>query len=664
MPGGTPAFEPHNKDFKPEIQGLRAIAILAVVLYHVHAPGFAGGFAGVDVFFVISGFLICGALMRELRDTGQVSVLRFWARRARRLLPNALLMIGTVILAAQWLIPAYRRSSLYWDAFTASINVANYHFAAAAVDYFHRDSPDSPLLHFWSLNIEEQFYAVWPLILWLLGLSLSRRAYRVVPVVLIAIALGSFGYSLWLLTYDQPLAYFHGASRAWELAAGGLLVLVQPHLLRGPRWIASILGGIGLIGVLGAICWYGDAMTYPGYAALLPTLGAAMVIAATQAGAGPVALSRLLSVPPLQWFGKLSYSLYLWHWPVLMFAAILFPEVSFAPVLGVAMSVLLAWVTFNWVEEPVHRGRLLAFGPANTLAIALASVGAISIASLALANNLNVSGSRATAADLSTTERLRHAASEAGTNDTQHCHLDPKETAQPPCIFGAIHSANRAVLFGDSHASQWFAPLDLAAKTAGWRLDAWTKSSCPSVEMPMYFVPKKVDFTECSVWRADVLNKLTGPDKPDLVFLSNLVDYTGWVRDPSGGAELSREAVRARWSLGFASVLRRLMDAGLQVVVIRDTPQAYRDFADCLAAHGGSACSRPRAAAVSEPSPDVEVALTFDGVMVVDLTDRICNQTLCPVERDGLIVYRDRHHLTPSFAATLADGFERAFKRR
>ena len=254
---------------------------------------------------------------------------------------------------------------------------------------------------------------------------------------------------------------------------------------------------------------------------------------------------------PLQWLGARSYSLYLWHWPALVFTGLVVADHRIAVPVGLAIAVATATAAHAFVEEPIHSGRALAGQLEGNWTIAATAIAVMGLFCLLVGAQFVVVPLPASAAVASMGDRLRRATMDHGENAAAHCHLRPEETVQPPCVFGATGGTHRAVLFGDSHASQWFAPLDSAAKRAGWRLNAWTKSSCPSLDMPIWLKPKRVDFMACQTWREDVLLRLTGTEKPDLVVLSNLTDYSGWVRDAASSALLSRSETLSRWRKGF-----------------------------------------------------------------------------------------------------------------
>ncbi len=387
-----PAGErPAEWAFRPDLEGLRAVAILLVVLYHAAIGPFAGGFIGVDVFYVLSGFLITGILLRELRTTGRISLPAFYARRARRLLPAAALVLLVTLLASILLLPPLLVPGIAGDAAAAALYVANIRFAVQATDYFAAGQAPSPILHYWSLGVEEQFYLLWPAIVLLVAHRASRPTWRVGSAALLIGAL-SLGLSLWLTSADAPLAFYLLPARAWELGLGALLAIAGTWLRRVPGWAAAMGGwaGLGLIALAGIVV--NDATPYPGLAALLPTAGAAFVVAS---GARPSAFApaRLLGQAVPRYLGRISYSLYLWHWPLLVLPAL----AAGTPLpLGeraglVVVAVLLAALTQRFVEDPVRRGRLVGSVPRRNLAQAGAL--ALSVALIAVGSGV-IAGAR------------------------------------------------------------------------------------------------------------------------------------------------------------------------------------------------------------------------------------------------------------------------------
>ena len=358
--------------FRADIEGLRGVAVLAVVAYHAGLGGVGGGFVGVDVFYVLSGFLITGLLWDELQRTGRFRFGEFYARRARRLLPAAVVvLVVTVAAASVWLSPLQARV-VAQDAVAAAFYMANYRFAAQRTDYLAETSP-SPLQHYWSLGVEEQFYLLWPvlvLVVFVVGRRLATRSSVGAGAVLVLAGAGSFVLSLRLMALSQPWAFFSLPTRAWELAAGGVLALARPGLRRLPGVAAATLGWLGLEAVLWSIIQFSASTPFPGTAALFPVGGTAAVIAAGCAAPrlGP---NLLLGRRPLQLAGRLSYSWYLWHWPLLLLApAVAGRPLGLWPNLGLAAaSGLLALATVKLVEDPVRFSPRLRARPGRSLAL-------------------------------------------------------------------------------------------------------------------------------------------------------------------------------------------------------------------------------------------------------------------------------------------------------
>jgi peptidoglycan/LPS O-acetylase OafA/YrhL len=511
--------------FRVDVEGLRAVAVLAVVAYHAGVDAVGGGFVGVDVFYVLSGFLITGLLWEELRGTGRLRLGAFYARRARRLLPAAVLVVVVTVAASSvWLSPLQARV-VAGDAVAAALYVANYRFAAQRTDYLADVSP-SPLQHYWSLGVEEQFYLLWPLLLlavFLAGRRLAMRSSVAAAAALALVAAGSLALSLRLTAVSQPWAFFSLPTRAWELAAGGLVALAAPALQRLPGVAAATLGWLGLEAILWSMVQFRASTPFPGTAALFPVGGTAAVLAAGCAAPrlGP---SLLLGWRPLQAGGKLSYSWYLWHWPLLILA----PAVAGHPLglgrnLGLAAaSGLLAAATVKLVEDPVRfspwlrarLGRSLALGAGLTTVAAVAAVGTGAMLPSPHGQGLAVPPA---AIRLTPPPRAQHpttedpaaarlaslsapvvrAVAKAAAVRTVPANLDPSlesahanqprpvrdgclirwlGTASGPCVYGSASSRTTVVLFGDSHALQWFPALDRAARARRWRLVSLTKT--------------------------------------------------------------------------------------------------------------------------------------------------------------------------------------------
>jgi peptidoglycan/LPS O-acetylase OafA/YrhL len=642
--------------FRPDIEGLRAISIIAVVLFHAQVPGFGGGFVGVDIFFVISGFLITRLLVAELGERQRIDLPAFWARRARRLLPNAVLTLAATLLLAALLAPSMLKVSITGDVAAALLYVANYHFADRTIDYFDPDAQDSPVLHFWSLSVEEQFYIFWPLLLMGLAWRYGGASRGRILGLLALIAGVSFLLSLFWIGRSQPHAFFNTEARVWQLATGGLLAIVSGDIARASPRLLSTVAWSGLIGIMASIFWLSDRLAYPGLWALLPTLSAAAVIAGHGARPSP---AGLLGARPLQWIGKRSYSLYLWHWPLLVFIPLALPDVAHGEAIALALLIPIATLAFAFVEDPIRRLSPQRISPSKTLAGAVAACGLVLLGGTGLARF--DWGQDVRAAEMA--RRLQQAKVDAPRMDG----CKPPgwgETAQGPCVFGVPGGANTVVLFGDSHAHHLFDGVNEAARALGWELRVWTKPSCPPIDQPMYSAKMKSVDAACSVWREAMIARLIA-ERPRLVIVSSWTGVARKLRDADTGERLNSAQSLALWQQGFASVLHRLVGAGLRVLVVRDTPESKgRHGLQCLERSPEHACATPRPQAIDQDMPDVVVARTVPSVEVLDLSDRLCGLNVCPAVKNGIIVYRgDDNHLTASFSRTLAPEFRNVLER-
>ena len=389
-----PTRRSRRRGFRKDIEGLRAVAILAVVLYHAHVGAVPGGYVGVDVFFVISGYLITDHLWREVRERRALSFSGFYGRRIRRLLPASFLVLAVTAIASAVILPPLTARSVLKDGLACALYVGNYRFAFVSTNYLTASAPPSPFQQYWSLGVEEQFYLIWPAVLLCASMAWRRRPSRTSAVaVLGVIAVSSCAFSVWLTNANQPWAFFSLPTRAWELAVGGLVALCAPELgrLRG----RPLVGWIGLGLVAWAVFTYTSTTAFPGTAALVPVLGAAAIIAAgcgDRPAHGPV---QILRTSPMQVVGRVSYSWYLWHWPFL----ILVPDalghpLSLAQNLGVAgLSFLVAVATFVVIERPVRLSTWLTARPRRSLGLGVAlSLGAVGACVLSVVSLPSLTG--------------------------------------------------------------------------------------------------------------------------------------------------------------------------------------------------------------------------------------------------------------------------------
>ncbi|CAL9505352.1 hypothetical protein SUDANB145_03506 [Streptomyces sp. enrichment culture] len=675
--GGTAAPPRRHPAPRPDIQGLRAVAVGLVVLSHAGVAGVAGGYVGVDVFFVISGFLITSLLLRELTATGRVSLRAFYARRALRLLPASALVIVTT-LAGAWLFLSPARFAEYaGDALGSALYTVNFRLAAAGTDYLAQTAPPSPFQHFWSLAVEEQFYLVWPLLL-LLGTRLVRGRRRLLAAGLGVLCLGSFAFGVRMTDLSAPWAYFSSLTRAWELGAGALLALCAARLRKLPGAVAGPLSRLGLACIALAAVAYDDGTPFPGPYALLPVLGAVLVLAGGCAPA-PHGAGRLLGRRPLVMLGGLSYGWYLWHWPLLVIAPAALGRTDGTAGVPLALGLCAAalgpaWLTLRLVEDPVRFHRALAGRPGRGLALGAAlSAGTAALALTAaavppaietgppappLARELAAAadpGARLTglltASPGVLPGNLSPALPEVKTNRSavyrDGCHVDHGTTRATPCFYGDRTASRTVVLFGDSHAAQWFPALDRLATARGWRLVSLTKASCKAAEVTI--VRRGEPYTACDTWRADAVARI-GALRPDLVVVSS---------SDAGDPVRPAADLAGQWTTGHADTFRRLGASGARVVALLDTPWPQGDPVDCAAANSGQlhACAARLPDAVRDPVRHTAVRTAADatGVPVVDPAPWLCaaRTGVCPVIVADTSVYRDDSHLSEAYAEAL-----------
>ena len=647
--------------FRPDIEGLRTIAILAVVLYHAGVPALSGGFVGVDLFFVLSGFLITGLLLRELERTGRIRLREFWARRARRLLPAAATVLILTALVSLVVMPNTLRTETAMAIVYSTLYAANWFFAINSLDYLNAEDAPSPALHFWSLGVEEQFYVVWPIALLLIfvitrRLRVSARASIGVFAGIVLVA--SFAASLHYSTVSQPIAFFSSPTRFWQLATGALLAVATPWLRTQRREVAVGLQLVGMLGLLYAIFEMGSIIergnAYPGVSALLPTGATALLVAGgTRLSARATPIERILNTRLFQWVGGLSYSWYLWHWPVLVLWQRQFGNTDLQTNLLLAELALgLAWVTHKLIENPIRFWEPLRNRPEASLGIGAIFM-AFSIAAAALLSMTDASHiEEAKARSFSPLPTV--ARTDVSKVYKTNCVVSYHEIAQPSCIFGDVTASKRMVLIGDSHAASVFPAFDAAAKTLGYRLDTRIKLGCTVAEVDQWNFKFNNPFRECSRWRAQqVLNLTRNP--ADVVVVVNANNPTPPVFDAQAGVRMDVREGRVAWIRGYAATLRAFRDAGSQVIMLRDNPRVPGNIADCVAMHmdDPAACNYARRYGLPEPAADVLAARGVPGVRKLDLSDAICDQRTCYAVRNRILAWQKGNHYTATFADSL-----------
>lgn len=687
--------------FRPDIEGLRAVAVLLVLLYHAAVPGFGGGYVGVDVFFVLSGFLITGLLLRELDRTGSISLPSFYARRLRRLLPAVALLIVVTVGASVVLLSPLRAGDVAADGVAAALYASNLRFAAQATDYLQSELAPSPLLHLWSLGVEEQFYLFWPALLLLATRARGNVRLRV-GILAAAVVVASLALSAWLTSENAPWAFFSLPTRAWELGIGALLAVGAVRLAMMRRSIARAAGWLGLGMIVAAGLLIDTSTPFPGTAALLPVLGTALAMLPGMAGTG-AAPARYLGWGPARFLGRISYSLYLWHWPMLVLPTAVAGDTLPLPVrVGLMVAAIpVAYASQRWLEDPIRRGRLVGVVPRRNLALAGALSVAVATASLALgfvttqrlaaATGTGANAATSTAPPLpdvgglagtptpsesdgspggSTTPRptlppppggpvpadllppLTEARDDIPSIYGNGCHLSQPATTIPDCVFGDPDSGTAVVLIGDSHAAQWFPALERLAVERSWRFVSLTKSACTPAWITVWNSTFKRAYSECDEWRDRVVERVAA-ERPALVLVASSHPY----RSAGNGAPAESDGGTAL-AAGLVETLGRLRPLAGAVALIGDTPKFDRDPPECLSSHLDEVleCAEPRADTVDSRWLAEEGRIAgLAGATLIDPTDWACPTDPCPAVIGRYLVYRDTHHLATPYVVALRE---------
>jgi peptidoglycan/LPS O-acetylase OafA/YrhL len=706
--------------FRSDIEGVRGLAVLIVVLFHAGLAGLIGGFVGVDVFFVISGFLITGLLLREHERTGRIGLLQFYARRARRLLPAAIVVLVVTLVVALNVVAPIDRPTVGLDGAAAAVSIGNIRFALAAGDYFASVTAPSPFLHFWSLGVEEQFYLIWPVLILLVARGAHAR--RRVLIALIAIVVASLAANLIVTDAAANWAFYSLPTRAWQLGLGGLLAAGSLALARVPGPIVGVVGWLGLGAIALAAFTFDSSFAYPGAAALLPSLGTVALLAGGSRRLGP---GRLLSVRPLRFLGRISYSLYLVHWPILVLAPLAIgselDEIARVGLVGV--SLVAAAATWALVETPFRKGLPnLALRPGRTVSIGLAAV--VAVVLLATGPIFGVPPAEtvaaASASELLTTDT---AAAVDGSDDAWADEIPTSTSSPTPTAADAASSApgpttkptpnttpNPTTTPVRDIANTGVLPASVRPTLAKARSDEERLRADGCLAFEAVTKPPRCVYGSKD---ATFVVALVGDSHAAQWFpaLDRVARHEGWrvftfvkvscpfIDAPVRNLALKREyrecaafneatiaaiaALRPDLTLVSMSRLathpmdqaddtdaakgsavgRMLARIPGRSALIVDTPYPKRNVPSCLSSHQDDidACAIPRQTAFTDRLGAVEaIAAAASGAGLIDLRSRICVGDPCSVVVNGLIVYRDESHLTATFSRSLAPALKAA----
>jgi peptidoglycan/LPS O-acetylase OafA/YrhL len=676
---------------------MRAVAVLTVFANHLFdwPPG---GFVGVDVFFVISGFFITGILIRERATTGKVSFQNFYVRRVKRILPSALLVLTVTVVGAYILFPATRAKETLLDALYAAVFASNFRFESVGADYFQQNLPPSPLQHYWSLSIEEQFYFVWPaLLIAIFALTRSRkrrgqrwaRQWSLLGAMSVVAGL-SFAWAMYLSVEDPNRAYFSSLGRVWELGIGALMAIAGPWLVRIPAAVRPLLAYLGLAGVVASLFLIDSTVTFPAPWAALPVLSTALIVGAFHGG--EVRGMFVLTNPVSRYLGDTSYTLYLWHWPVIVLLASLIPRSTAYYVVVVVVSVGLTALTYHFYEDPIRKSSWLRDPPVDAnrrnrmmkpaiwglvggvtaamVVVAIVGIGYRDTLSAAQQEIAAAPGSEGPASDLNFRAdepdpcfgapamlngqcALRNVGTPLRPSIDDFATDLPREAGQCytlsyqellTCDYGYRgEDATRIALVGDSHATLLLPPLKKILNANKWRVTTYTGHQCAFID------PAPEGCQEAMAQTREALLA----DPYDLVLFAN---YNG-DQDPSG----------------YVSAWAPIVNAGSRILALADNPESSEEAIACLTRVNfgedrTGECGTPRADAFRRPDALVTASKLVAGSTALDLSPYYCTADRCPSVIGNVIVYRDTNHITATFAETLAqpleDGLRSALKPR
>ena len=669
-PSAPRADERASRSFFPEIQVLRAVAVMLVVLYHYWPDTLTGGYVGVDAFFVISGYLITSHLLREVERTGSLKLWAFYARRARRLLPASIFVLLFAALGTFLLLPTDLWASTAHELTASGFYVQNLWLASKAVTYSASNDVASPVLHYWSLSAEEQFYLVWPSLI-IISLLVARKWLRghtttTIGFTLLLVTISSFAISVWATQTHRAAAYFITPTRAWEFGAGALVVL----LMR--KWAPSLtlsrlLRWLGMIGLLASAWFFSNATPFPGYAAALPVIATAAVIVAGDTGrADPSDL--VFRLRPVQWLGDVSYSVYLWHWPLMVFAPYVMRHNLKTPELLalILLCLVVSGLSKRFVEDAMRFWPRLTRTPRATLLAAGAGMLVIAMVSGTQVFAAGVQEQRTAAllVDVSANPCFGAPAMEnrakcpealtarpvAGVTKADApwapqpgCHATGSNPASLTCYWGTGKPSRVVALVGDSHAEHWRGALHRIAKAKNWQIIEMYSSGCPASDArSVIFERRSRDGDLCRTWTAKATTALKAL-APDDIITTAYVQQN--VFDPADSGPAGFERVWREW-LTFA-----------RVTVLRDIPTtANHNGPQCLAVNADKqqACSNPRSKVLIDDDMMRAARAMRHEVSLVDLSDYFCDGSRCYAVIGGASVYYDYDHMSLQFSASLA----------
>ncbi len=675
--------------FRPDIEGLRATAVLLVLFYHAGLP-LAGGYIGVDIFFVISGFLITGLLLREAENTGHISLINFYARRAKRLLPAASVVLIAIAGFSYFFSPPTHRAAFGLDVVAAAAYFANWRFADRSVDYLAEDLGQSPALHFWSLSVEEQFYFIWPLLI-ILALHFALRSNKeirsIATITLSLILASSFAWSILHTKSNPEEAFFLTTTRLWELSVGAMLSVLLPQIKKLPSSLANFFGWCGALLIIISALLFNNKTSWPSFYALAPTIGAALVIGAgTLTNSTPI--SQLLATKPMVWIGGLSYSMYLWHWPILIFAQSWFNLEG--PLWGgtlVAMSLIPAWLSYHLIEQPIRTSQKLLARPYLILCLGAGLTSITIFAGFTVNTAFNISGVNQNDTDIklstwrgsvlaqpmhfgagalgrqptlskegipraiysAVTPHPMNATKDIPRAYTEGCQAPASGTIPSWCVIGDVNSSRIVAVLGDSKILQYYEALDAAGKALNWKIVTATKSACTLTAAVT--LRKGRPYTECLKFTNNVMRDL-GKFRPYAVITSQAM-FKGHMPDAQSSTPTRKGMIQ-----GLVAIWSQFDSWGSKVFVVLDNPKPNSSVYNCLLANPEDAlkCTFQKVDGKNKSAEKVQrlAAQQINGISIIDLSDYICPREICAPVIGDVLVYRQGPHITNTYARSLS----------
>lgn len=651
--------------FRKDIQALRATAVSFVVVGHLWPGSFSGGYVGVDVFFVISGFLITSHLLNQAEKTGQISLPRFWANRAIRILPAALVVLAFSALCTLLFVPEVFWQQFLREVMGATIYIENWVLAVDAADYWAADNSASPVRHYWSLSVEEQFYIFMPMVL-VAALNMGTRWRLWYGSGLIAIVIVSLVYSVWYTNSHQSAAYFVTTTRVWEFAMGSLLALLIKPV---PKKFSTSMALAGLVMIIAAGVFYSELTAFPGYMAALPVVGTLLVIWANKTTG---VLGLIYSKKSVQLIGDISYAIYLWHWPLIIFAGYIWQDQLGLGdrVTLVALTIFLAWISTRFFEDPIrfkfakkpHGRKVILGGIAGGMALLLvfSSIisGIVEFSSKPYQKDLSKQACLGAAAMVTSAcplptqmipgpleftkddgGRGRGCWATKGVTDTRHCTLGTNDS-----------QAIRVAAIGDSHSNSLVPAFEYVANELGWTIDVFGKNGCYLTTADLYGAiegnkkNKKRHF-ECLVWRENI-QKLLDEEPYDLLLVTHWED--SFLPDTKDGDAQEVAGLLEAWQAQIAN--------GSKIIALTDTPKYTKDVIACIAKHqlkAGKLCSVPNSQALPKIDSNSSAAALLEDAVAIDTRRYFCTKTECLALIGGVPVLFNQHHITGTFARSI-----------